>query len=121
MTEEKHFTYEGFVTIQEPDVQVLDVRFLVPISIKCKFEDSEEEQIIMAQIDYVNREVFLNNQPFNSCKKLKERILEYLNKAAYAIPGNQYSAPKEVIDKATEIRRNQELIQEEQIIGDLND
>lgn len=111
MTDQKHFSYEGNVTLKNkaPErIEITDVEFLTPARVKANVDGSERTYVV--SVDIINRKVYDDKgQLFMS-----DEVFAHLDNA-HSVPEDFFAAPEEVHQKAWEANAERERINEEMI------
>ena len=110
MSEQKHFSYEANISMpsfKEVEFEVKDVQFLVPI--KVDLEANDVKKTLIADIDLVNRKVFISDEPYNN-EQIHKKILDFLNKKN-TLPENHYEAKAKTYEEIDRAKSEQEIIE----------
>lgn len=114
MTDQKHFKYEGNVTLNKPEREIVveDVVFLTPAKISVLIDNVKRSY--MASVDIINRKVYVENGD----DFLTDAVFDHLDQINI-LPEDFFAAPDEVTAEADKAEADRERIHAEQI-GDSN-
>ena len=105
MEQQKHFHYEGNVTIsiKPKNVEIVDLIFLTPAKVSIKADGRNQE--IVVGVDLINRKVYENNVE----SQYSDKIFEYLD-SINTMPENFFEASDEDYRQAAESKLEHDSI-----------
>lgn len=120
MTEQKHFSYEGHVTVKQPDysdAEITSVEFLVPVRVRVKHKNGQEETI-NGQVNWAEQKGYFFNKP-EVDEPLAANVFAYVT-GKLAVPADQYAASEEIREEAGEVHNEFQNLYT-QNVGDLDE
>ena len=93
MSDQKHFTYEGRVTVSQPkEIIVEEVVFLTPAKIKVLVDGRPEERVV--SVDIINKKAYDEK----GLSIFGDAIFKHLDEVN-SLPDDFFAAPPEVYEK----------------------
>jgi hypothetical protein len=120
MAEQKHFSYEGHVTVKQPDyanAEVTGVEFLVPVRVKVKHKNGQEETI-NGQVNWAEQKAYFFNKPELDAA-LSANVFAYVT-GKLAVPADLYAASEDIREEAGEVHSEFQNLYT-QNVGDLDE
>lgn len=107
MADQKHFSYDGHVTLAKPtEGEVLDVVFLTPARIK--YHAGGYTVLLNAQIDIANRQVYCDGY---DTAILSKAVFDHLD-AVNTLPENFFEASDDIYQGVQEAQLEHEKLKE---------
>jgi len=114
--EEKHFRYEGNVSMKagkaqyeesEPqEIVVKGVEFFVPVRVYMNVDG--EDEYGTAHLDYANKRMFFEDARFNT-DEVREKVFDFLFQATN-LPENQHQASDEIYEQVDRARQEHDEV-----------
>lgn len=102
MSEQKHFTYDGHVTVKKPDIaeaEVLGVEFLVPVKVQLKHKSGQIETVT-GHVNWADHKAYFFNTP-ELDGPLAANMFAFLA-GKLAVPADKYAAADDIREEAGE-------------------
>ena len=95
--EQKDFSYEGHAVFKIPEIEIKEVKFLIPV--KVSYQANGEWLTVLGQIDMANKNGYFNS---HYDKELTQKIFEFIESSS-KLPEDMYEVDEDLYNKAAEI------------------